>query len=39
VFIDDRDVNVRGARKAGMEAVQFVSAEQVSSELKMLGIL
>lgn len=39
VFIDDREKNVKGAREAGMEAVHFISFEQLRSELKKLEIL
>jgi putative hydrolase of the HAD superfamily len=38
-FIDDLAVNVDAARSHGMDAVQFVSAEQVTRELRARGAL
>ncbi len=38
VFIDDRLANVEGARRAGLQAVQFQSVEQCTRELKTLGV-
>ncbi len=39
IFIDDREQNVIGAREAGMEAIHFIAAEQLKSELRKLQIL
>jgi len=39
VFIDDREKNVRGARQTGMEAIHFISVEQLKSELTKLEVL
>lgn len=39
LFIDDRDINIIGAREAGMEAIQFINKEQLERELKERGIL
>jgi len=36
IFTDDRAVNVEGARKAGMQGILFVNAEQYESELRAL---
>jgi putative hydrolase of the HAD superfamily len=33
VFVDDRPANVEGARRAGLRAVQFTSAEQLRADL------
>jgi putative hydrolase of the HAD superfamily len=38
LFIDDRQVNVEGARAAGMQAVQFFDSEQLEKDLHFLGI-
>jgi putative hydrolase of the HAD superfamily len=38
VFIDDLSANVEGARRLGMCAIQFESAEQVRQELTKLGV-
>lgn len=38
VFMDDRAVNVEGARRVGMHAVQFHSAAQVAADLGRLGV-
>jgi FMN phosphatase YigB (HAD superfamily) len=37
-FMDDREENVRGARAAGIDAVQFQSANRLISELLFRGI-
>lgn len=39
LFIDDRPVNVEGARKAGMQAIQFISPIQLRKELQARGIV
>ena len=38
-FIDDLAVNVEAARAHGMDAVQFVSQEQLEQELRVRGAL
>jgi HAD superfamily hydrolase (TIGR01509 family) len=38
-FVDDRDVNVEGARSAGMPARRFVDAEDLRDWLIELGVL
>lgn len=38
LFIDDLAVNVEAARAHGMDAVQFVSAEQLNRELAARGV-
>lgn len=38
VFIDDWDVNVDGARAAGLQAVQFTTAEALRADLRSLGV-
>jgi FMN phosphatase YigB (HAD superfamily) len=38
IFVDDRAENVEGARKAGMNAIQFQNVEQISAELKIFGV-
>ena len=38
-FTDDILVNVEAARQIGMDAVQFLSAEQLETELKTRGVL
>jgi HAD superfamily hydrolase (TIGR01509 family) len=39
LFIDDAPPNVAMARRAGMEAIRFLSAEQLEGELKQRGLL
>ena len=39
LFIDDREVNVQGAKKAGMQAIVFRGIEQLSRDLSTLGLL
>lgn len=39
LFIDDLLVNVEGARKCGLNALQFVSAERLTEDLKALELL
>ncbi len=39
IFVDDREVNVEGARAVGMAAIQFRSVEQFADELEKLGFL
>jgi epoxide hydrolase-like predicted phosphatase len=38
VFFDDRQDNVEGARRVGMHAFRFTSAEQCAADLETLGI-
>jgi FMN phosphatase YigB (HAD superfamily) len=38
-FTDDVEVYVEGARKAGMDAVQFLSPDQLMRELRARGVL
>lgn len=38
-FVDDIEINVEGARKVGINALQFVSAKQLEQELKTLGLI
>ncbi|APF20570.1 HAD family hydrolase [Caldithrix abyssi] len=38
LFIDDREVNVQGAKKAGMQAVLFEGVEKLKGDFKKLGI-
>jgi putative hydrolase of the HAD superfamily len=38
VFIDDVDVNVAAAAKAGIRTIQFTSAAQCERELRALGV-
>jgi FMN phosphatase YigB (HAD superfamily) len=39
VFIDDRQGNVEGAKRVGMQALLFQSAEQCSANLEGLGVV
>jgi putative hydrolase of the HAD superfamily len=39
LFIDDLSANVDGARQAGLQAVQFESAEQIRGVLTAAGVL
>jgi HAD superfamily hydrolase (TIGR01509 family) len=39
LFIDDLAANVEGARQCGIEALQFVSAEQLERDLRKLKLL
>jgi FMN hydrolase / 5-amino-6-(5-phospho-D-ribitylamino)uracil phosphatase len=39
VFVDDREVNCAAARRVGMHATRFVSADALEAELRGLGIL
>ena len=38
VFVDDNPLNVNSARHFGMQAIQFVSPEQLRKDLKGLGL-
>ena len=38
LFIDDRIENVEAARKLGIDAIQFLSPEQLQEEIEMRGI-
>jgi putative hydrolase of the HAD superfamily len=37
LFVDDREVNVEGARTVGLRAIQFRSVDQFADELEKLG--
>jgi len=37
-FTDDREENVRGALEAGIDAVQFLSPEQLQADLRARGV-
>lgn len=39
LFIDDRPINIAGAKNVGMEAVLFEDAESLAQSLNRLGIL
>jgi putative hydrolase of the HAD superfamily len=39
LFIDDREVNVKGAQKTGMQAIQFKNPKQLRRDLKTMHIL
>lgn len=39
LFIDDRIINVEGARKTGMQAIHFLDVSQVTRELREWGVL
>ena len=39
VFIDDRAGNVEGAKRVGMQALQFTSPEQCAADLARLGVV
>ncbi len=38
-FTDDREINIEGAKKFGINAVQFISAEQFEQELEKRDLL
>ena len=38
VFIDDRSLNLEGARRLGLHTIQFLNAAQMESDLKTLGL-
>jgi putative hydrolase of the HAD superfamily len=38
VFIDDREENLEGARRVGIQGIRMTSPEQVIAELRQLGI-
>lgn len=38
-FVDDLEINVEGARKFGINALQFVSEQQLEQELKTRGLI
>jgi putative hydrolase of the HAD superfamily len=38
VFIDDRDINLEAAARLGMRVVHFQNPEQMTEDLKRLGI-
>ena len=39
VFIDDKEENVEAARKLGVDAIVFESAQQVHAELAERGLI
>ena len=39
LFIDDRLINVEGAQKAGMKAVEYLNAEQLKKYLEQIGLI
>lgn len=39
LFIDDRQINVEGAKRAGMQAVQFFNTKQIREHLKGRNII
>ncbi len=39
LFIDDREVNVKGAVDAGMKAVQFKGKDKLRKDLKKVGVI
>jgi putative hydrolase of the HAD superfamily len=39
LFVDDRAENVDGAKRAGLEAVQFTGVARLERDLKTLGVL
>lgn len=39
VFIDDHPPNVQGAKTVGIEAIQFIDADQCHEELQALGLI
>lgn len=38
VFIDDRSLNLESARRMGLHTIQFLSAEQMERDLRILGL-
>jgi len=38
VFIDDKEINIDGARKVGMKGIVFLNYQQLVQELKQLGV-
>ncbi len=38
VFIDDRSLNLECARRLGLHTIQFLNAEQLESDLRLLGV-
>jgi putative hydrolase of the HAD superfamily len=39
IFIDDVEINVEGARRYGMNALQFISVEQLEAELRAWNLV
>jgi FMN phosphatase YigB (HAD superfamily) len=39
LFIDDLQINVEGARAAGMQATRFENIDALARELKKMGLL
>jgi len=39
LFIDDREINIKGAQKLGMRAIQFHTPKQLRQDLKNLNLL
>jgi len=38
VFIDDRSLNLEGARRLGLHTIQFLNAGQMAEDLRLLGV-
>ena len=38
VFIDDRSLNLECARRLGLHTIQFLNAQQLEGDLRMLGV-
>ena len=38
VFLDDMQVNIDGAKRAGMEGILFTTKEEALPKLEMLGV-
>jgi len=38
VFIDDRSLNLEGARRLGLHTIQFLNAGQMAEDLRRLGV-
>ena len=39
LFVDDKQINVDGARATGMQAILFTDTRQFEEELKRFGII
>ncbi len=38
VFIDDKEINIDGAKKAGMKGIVFLNYQKLVQDLKLLGV-
>jgi len=38
IFVDDRAENIEGARKAGMQTIQFKNVAQLADELRSFSV-